>query len=143
MEITFKKPSLEVGFEAQKVYPALEPLTVTPSEKKQAFNHPNSYGYDEVIVNEVQGEELSVTPTTEEQINEGVYTKVIINPVTADIDDDIKPEYIKKGRNILGVDGDYEGIDTSDATATEKDILAGKTAYANNEKITGTATLAN
>ena len=30
------------------------------------------------------------------------------------------------------------GVDTSDATATSNDILLGKTAYANDEKIVGT-----
>ena len=48
---------------------------------------------------------------------------------------------ILKGNTILGVEGTAEageGIDTSDADATSEDIISGKTAYVNGEKIEGT-----
>ena len=45
-----------------------------------------------------------------------------------------------EGTSVLGVEGTAGagGIDTSDATATVKDILAGKTAYVDGEKLEGT-----
>ena len=49
----------------------------------------------------------------------------------------IRPENIKTGINILGIDGSYSGLDTSDATATASDIKTDKTAYVNGQKITG------
>jgi len=50
----------------------------------------------------------------------------------------IRPENIKNGVTILGITGTLEeGIDTSDATATAGDILAGKTAYVDGIKING------
>lgn len=86
-------------------------------------------------------ENIKIIPKTEQQEFKSEkygYDKIIVEPVTSSIDEDIKPENIKKGTNILGVEGGYEGIDTSDATATSNDILVGKTAYANNTKIEGT-----
>ena len=51
----------------------------------------------------------------------------------------IIPKNLKKDVKALGVTGILDGgIDTSDATATSKDIKEGKTAYVNDEKITGT-----
>ena len=55
--------------------------------------------------------ELTINPTTEEQIiiperSNDYYSKLIVNPVTSDIDSRIKPEYIKKGVKILGVTGE-------------------------------------
>lgn len=44
----------EVVIEEVFIYPELENLTVTPSGEQQIFNHPNSYGYDEVIVEAVE-----------------------------------------------------------------------------------------
>ena len=86
-------------------------------------------------------EDLEIIPTTEEQnfkSSKYGYDNVKVKRVTSDIDKDIQAENIKKGINILGVDGSYEGIDTTNATATANDILKGKTAYANNQEITGT-----
>lgn len=64
----------------------------------------------------------------------------VTNYATAKIkDDNLKPENIAEDVEILGLKGTFRGgIDTSDATATSDDLLLGKTAYANEEKIEGT-----
>lgn len=93
----------------KEIKPELENLTVTPLTEEQKFKS-EKYGYDEVIVERV----------------------------TADIDSSIKPENIKVGTTILGIEGGYEGVDTSDATVNPNQILEGQTAYANGQKIEGT-----
>ncbi len=52
-------------------------------------------------------------------------------------DTKIKPENIKKNVQVFDVVGTLDGIDTSDATATENDLVADTTAYVNGVKITG------
>lgn len=47
------------------------------------------------------------------------------------------PEYIKEGITLGGITGTLVDLDTYDATATEKDIVWGKTAYVKGEKLTG------
>ena len=47
-------------------------------------------------------------------------------------------DILKEGNTVLGINGIVqEGIDTSDATATEEDIAGGKTAYVDGQEITG------
>ena len=67
-------------------------------------------------------------------------TQNMINIRNRDIANTIKltSDQIVKGNNVLGIDGTAEIPDTSDATALSEDILQDKTAYVNNEKITGT-----
>lgn len=56
----------------------------------------------------------------------------------------ISPGKIAVGNTILGISGTLEeGIDTSDANATAKDIVSGKTAYVNGNKLSGTITQVN
>lgn len=62
-----------------------------------------------------------------------------LNNILEDKNTNLKPENLKAGITCLGINGTMQsGIDTSDATATSGDILLGKTAYVNGEKITGT-----
>ena len=72
----------EVVTKQVPVYPELENLEVNPTKEKQTFKS-NSYGYDEVVV----------------------------NPVTNEVDENIKPNNIRVGVNILGVEGTIENID--------------------------------
>lgn len=92
----------------------------------------------------LEGEERTITPSISEQVitpSEGKngITSATVNPVTSTIDSNIQAENIKKDISILGVTGTLEtGVDTSDATAAESDIVSGKTAYVDGNKITGT-----
>ena len=59
--------------------------------------------------------------------------------ISANSGSNLVSNYIKSGITIGGVEGTLEVLDTSDATATAKDIAKDKTAYVDGEKITGTA----
>ena len=66
--------------------------------------------------------QVEVTPSTEKQVlkpNSGFFiNEVTVNPVTADIDPDIKPENIKVGTTILGVEGNLQFEDKPKQTKT-------------------------
>lgn len=92
---------------------------------------------------ELQGEEKTIVPSISQQVilpseDKNGMTKITVEAVDNTIDEDIKPENIVDGVEILGVVGNYKGIDTSDATVTPDKVLAGTTVYINNEKIEGT-----
>lgn len=61
-----------------------------------------------------------------------------LNRILSEKKEKIIPENIRAGISIFDVEGSFETLDTSDATATPQDICMNKTAYVNGEKITGT-----
>lgn len=100
----------EVEFDVIKEIPLLEDLEVTPSTIEQNFNHPNSYGYDNVKVKAISSDTLNITPTTESQQHIGLYGTVNVSAVDSSIDSNIQAENIKKGVEILGVEGLFYDI---------------------------------
>ena len=121
--------------------------------------------FKKVRVGAIPQETLNITPTEQEQSINGIFTEVNIGAIqTVEIDPELNfdgtntiiiqgtdgtylkkvtiakpesllPENIKSGETIFGVTGGL--ADTKDATATASNIVAGKTAYVNNEKVTG------
>ena len=61
----------------------------------------------------------------------------VLSKVKVEGDPDLKPENIKKGINIFGVTGTSEECSMTGTNATSNDILAGKIACVNKNKITG------
>ena len=86
----------------------------------------------------------TITPTTTDQtVSAGQY---LVGAQTIQGDVNLIPANIASGVSIFGVTGTYQGgggTDTSDATATEADIVNGKTAYVNGTKLTGTLVVQN
>ena len=134
--------------------PLLQSKTVTPSEKVQTIKPDTDYdGLSQVTVKAINStyvgsgitkiEATEYTPGTSDQtIASGQYLN---GAQTIKGDPNLVAGNIKSGVSIFGISGSYAGsggssggLDTSDATATAGDIVSGKTAYVNAEKITGT-----
>lgn len=66
--------------------------------------------------------ETEITPKTTEQIitPDGFdgYNKITVKAVDSSIDSEIKPENIKSGANILGVEGNLEGVNNQEKSIT-------------------------
>ena len=115
---------VELQGEEKTVVPTKEQQEILPSEGKNAIT--------KIIVQALETQEEKIMPSTEEQVVEGLISKVTVLG-----DSELKPENIKKGVTIFDVEGGFDAVDTRDATATTNDIIEGTTAYVNNQKIEG------
>lgn len=85
--------------------------------------------------------EMNSTNSTKQIIDNNVNMKFNANYSDVATTIGLTPDKIKRGETILNIEGNVqEGIDTSNANAVETDILSGKTAYVDGNKITGTIT---
>lgn len=63
----------------------------------------------------------------------------VLNRILQNKKSNLTPVNLREGVRCLGIDGNLEeGVDTTDATASSQNILAGETAYVNGEKVEGT-----
>lgn len=77
-------------------------------------------------IEELKATELTIAPSTEEQIinptePNNSFSKVIVNKVTNDIDNNITPDNIKAGVSILGVDGTIEELNATEVSIVPTD----------------------
>lgn len=134
---------------------SLQSKTVSPSESAQTIRADNGYdGLSQVTVNAVsrtyvgsgvtKKSAATYTPGTSDQsIASGQYLN---GTQTIKGDSNLTAGNIRNGVRIFNVTGSYAGssssggTNTSDATATAKDIAKGKTAYVQGKKVTGKLT---
>lgn len=93
MEIEIGKIVLEdeieigaIEMDIQKIYPKLEDLEIKPSGQEQIFKHPNSYGYDTIIVSPVASDTLNVIPKSEKQVFKGLFGTVNVEELTVPVE---------------------------------------------------------
>ena len=108
-------------------------MDITLKDKNGVTLHTAKKHCKEDITVRVDTQEIEITPSATEQVEEGLFNKVTVQG-----DANLVPENIKIGTNIFGVEGGFDAVDTRDANAIAEDIVEGKTAYVNNMKLTGT-----
>lgn len=98
-----KEKKEEILLEEKILIPKLDNLIIIPTAEEQNFKNKN-YGYGDITVKAIEGEEVAIIPNANEQTKEGIFNKVTVAG-----DSNLIPENIKEGTEIFGVQGNYKG----------------------------------
>lgn len=114
-------------------------MDITLKDKNGAILHTaKKYCEDDINI-KLDTQEVAIIPSKDEQIQEGLISKITVSG-----DSNFVPENIKDGVVMFGVEGEYIGLDTSDATAIESNLDSGVIAYTkDNKRLVGTTPLLN
>lgn len=112
-----------------------KPLMLSAEDVEEAFNNASAAdkkAFKDLLTFDLEGEEISVTPTTSEQVKtpgtgKNAITKCTVAAVTSAIDSNITAGNIKDGVTILGVTGTY--VKPEDANLVPENIKSGVTIY--------------
>lgn len=132
--------------------PSQQAKTITPNNTQQVAIQSGTYAEGSVIVSAVPTEVKNITTNGTYEPESGKYfSSVNVNIAGDSFDTQTKTVSPTKSMQTITPDNGYDGlssvtveaipseyITTTDATAVATDILLGKTAYVNGEKVTGT-----
>lgn len=112
-----------------------KPIMISAEDLEQAFNSASAAdkkAFKDILTFDLEGEEISVTPTTSKQVKtpgtgKNAITKCTVAAVTSAIDSNITAGNIKDGVTILGVTGTY--VKPEDANLVPENIKSGVTIY--------------
>ena len=127
--------SLDVA--VKKIEPPLEDLEVTPTKEQQTFNHENSYGYNNVVINPIPDEyiipdgTLPITENTTYDVTKFARVTASVHPAPYLQDKELTIN--ENGTHKITADDEFDGLNEVSVTVDAIEDLTEELETYNNE----------